>query len=86
MNGEEFTNILTTNDKHNWNIDSINNKSSKFFFYSKEILLPRIYLLDNKIKDISFANTKIPSFHIQKFIDVIEAPYDLSTPDIFHRK
>lgn len=87
-NGEEFTNILTTNDNIIGILDSINNKSSKFFSLSSkkgDTSSKGFILLDNKIKDISFANTKIPSIsHIQKFIDVIEAPYDLSTPpDIF---
>ncbi|ASW43773.1 hypothetical protein [Clostridium isatidis] len=87
-NGETFTNILTTNDNLVGILDSTNNKSSKFFSLSSkkgDSSSKGFILLDDQLKDISFSNTKIPALsHIQKFIDIIEAPYDLLTPpDIF---
>lgn len=87
-NGESFINILTTSDNLVGILDSTNNKSSKFFSLSSkkgDSSSKGFILLYDSLKDISFSNTKIPSLsHIQKFIDVIEAPYDLLTPpDIF---
>ena len=86
MEWRRITNILTTNDNIIGILDSINNKSSKFFSLSskKEYFFQGFILLDNKIKDISLQILRSLPFSIQKFIDVIEAPYDLSTPpDIF---
>ena len=87
-NGKDFSNILTTTDNILGILDSNNNRSLKLFTLSsrKGDSSSKSYMfLGNEVKDITFANLKIPSLSsIQKFIDIIEAPYNLEeTPNIF---
>lgn len=87
-NGKGFSNILTTTDNILGILDSNNNRSLKLFTLPsrKGDSSSKSYMfLGNEVKDITFANLKVPSLSsIQKFIDIIEAPYNLEeTPNIF---
>lgn len=87
-NGKDFSNILTTTDNIIGILDSNNNRSLKLFTLSsrKGDSSSKSYMfLGNEVKDITFSNLKVPSLSsIQKFIDIIEAPYNLEeTPNIF---
>lgn len=87
-NGKDFTNILTTTDNILGILDSNNNRSLKLFTLAsrKGDSSSKSYMfLGNEVKEITFSNLKVPSLSsIQKFIDIIEAPYNLEeTPNIF---
>lgn len=87
-NGNGFTNILTTSDNIFGLLDSNNNRSLKFVTLSSrkgDSSSSSYMLIGNDLKDITFSNLKVPSLSsIQKFIDIIEAPYNMDeTPNIF---
>lgn len=87
-NGAGFTNILMTEDNIIGLLDSNNNRSIKLFTLSSrkgDSSSSSYMFIGNELKDISFSKTKVPSLSsIQKFIDIIEAPYNMDdTPDIF---
>lgn len=87
-NGSEFINVLTTKDNIIGLLDSDNNKTLKLFTLSSrkgDSSSTSYMLIGDELKDISFSKSKVPSLSsIQKFIDIIEAPYNMEeTPNIF---
>lgn len=87
-NGSKFVNTFVSADNIIGILDSNNNKTPKLLSLSSSkgdgSTKSSLFLGDN-IKDITFSKIKVPGLSaIQGFIDVIEAPYELSeAPNIF---
>lgn len=87
-NGSNFVNTFVSTDNILGILDSNNNKTPKLLSLSSSkgdgSTKGFIFLGDN-LKDITFSKQKVPGLSpIQGFIDIIEAPYELSeAPNLF---
>lgn len=87
-NKDNFINIFTSSDNILGILDSNNSRTPELFSLSSSggDSSTKSYIFNGKtIKDTTFSKTNVPSLNlVQSFIDLIEAPYELSdTPDIF---
>lgn len=87
-NKDSFINIFTSSDNILGILDSKNSKTPKILSLSSSEgdSSTHSYIFNgNKLKDTTFSKTNVPNLNlVQSFIDLIEAPYELSdTPDIF---
>lgn len=87
-NGSNFVNTFVSTDNILGILDSNNNKTPKLLSLSSSkgdgSTKGFIFLGDN-LKDITFSKQKVPGLSpLQGFIDIIEAPYELSeAPNLF---
>lgn len=84
----KFTNVFSSTDNIVGVLNSNNNKSPELLSLSSskgDDSIKSFILSGNTLKDITFSKLKVPGLSvIQSFIDVIEAPYELSElPNIF---
>lgn len=87
-NGVNFINTFTSNDNIIGILDSNNNKTPKLLSLSSskgDGSTKGYIFFEDKLKDITFSKPKVQGLSvIQSFIDIIEAPYELSeAPNIF---
>ncbi|WP_411168856.1 hypothetical protein ACH36K_17415 [Clostridium sp. MB05] len=87
-NGSEFINTFVSNDNIIGILDSNNNKTPRLLSLSSskgDESTKGFMFLGEYLKDITFSKPKVPGLSsIQGFIDIIEAPYELSeAPNIF---
>lgn len=87
-NKDNFINIFTSLDNIVGILDSNNSRTPELLSLSSSEgdSSTKSYIFNgNTIKDITFSKTNVPNLNlVQSFIDLIEAPYELSdTPDIF---
>lgn len=87
-NGSEFINTFVSNDNIIGILDSNNNKTPRLLSLSSskgDESTKGFMFLGEHLKDITFSKPKVPGLSaIQGFIDIIEAPYELSeAPNIF---
>lgn len=85
---EDFFNIYTSSNNLFGILDSKNSRTPKILSISSSegnSSTTSYIFNNNKLKDITFSKTNVPNLnYIQSFIDLIEAPYELSdVPDIF---
>ncbi|MGL5353597.1 MAG: hypothetical protein ACRDA5_09770 [Clostridium sp.] len=85
---DNFSNIYTSSNNILGILDSNNSRTPKILsiISSKGDSSTTSYILNGKtLKDTTFSKTTVPSLNsVQTFIDLIEAPYELSDPpDIF---
>lgn len=82
--GSKFINVFSSNDNIIGILNSSNNKTPELLSLSSskgDDSIRSFIFLGNKLKDITFSKLKLPGLSvIQEFIDLIEAPYELSEP------
>lgn len=87
-NSDDFVNIYTSSTNIIGVLDSTNSRTPIILSLSSSEgdTSTTSYLFNGKtLKDTTFSKTNVPNLNlVQSFIDLIEAPYELSdTPDIF---